>query len=116
MKTHAQLVKDVLAGRLMLVGELRNARVNKSAGVDRNSGDVIDRYEIVYAVETGAGFGQVMIFRNAPAGVTDETDVMANLTKGGRYAFELDRLVRRNSFVNAQLGFREPELLAPAAP
>ncbi len=111
MITNSQLLNRILEGRLILVGEFRNGRLNFKDTVDSVSGEKIQTVEYVYAVECGDAFGSVMIHRPQPAIAPDVTVVKLGLEKGRRYAFELDRLVRKGGFVNAHLGFREPELV-----
>lgn len=107
--TSNELLNRVMAGRLILVGEFRNGRVETKASLDRGSGLAIQTSGIVYAVECGSAFGTVLIHRAVPADVTNANDVNIGLIKGRRYAFELNRLVRNGDFVNAHLAFREPE-------
>ena len=108
-----QILRSVLDGRVFLIGEFRNAKVSTSNSVDCNSGEAIKEHEIVYAVEAGSTFGQVMIYRRPPTGFSEGDNPTTGLVKGARYAFDLDRLVRKSGFVNAHLGHREPELIVP---
>ncbi len=107
--TENELLERVIAGRIILVGEFRNGRVETKASLDRNNGEVIHIAQIVYAVECGSTFGTVIIYRTVPADMSMTGDIDIGLTKGRRYAFELDKLNRKGGFVTAQLGFREPE-------
>ena len=108
--TREQLTERLLSSHSLLVGEYRNGRVQSSNICDNNSGEKIQRHEIVYAVECGNTLGSVLIFRQLP----DDADVSKaeiGLIKGRRYVFELDFFQRKANGVTARLGYREPELL-----
>ncbi len=111
MITHNQLLERVLDGRLILVGEYRGGKLDYKDIVDSASGQKIQTVQYVYAVECGAAFGTVRIFRPQPIPTAEVTVTTIGLEKGRRYAFELDRLVHKGGFVTAHLGYREPELV-----
>ena len=104
------LIDALIAGRLFIVGEYRNGRVQSADAFDDKSGEKIQRHEIVYAVECGNTFGNVLIFRRLPGDV-DVAKVEINLIKGRRYAFELDGFTRRATGITAYLSYRQPEPL-----
>ena len=109
--TKNQLTDRVLDGHLVLVGEYRNGRFVFRETVDRVSGEKIQSGQYVYAVECRGAFGTVMIYRPQSVPGPDLTVTRPGLEKGQRYAFDLDRLVRKGGFVTAHLSHREPELV-----
>lgn len=81
MITKNQLLERVLEGRLILVGEYRNGRFDFRETVDHVSGEKIQCGQYVYAVECGAAFGTVLIYRPHPAPSPDLTVTKPGLEK-----------------------------------
>ncbi len=107
----SELLERVLAGRFVLVGEFRGARADKRGYVDRKTGLASSSIMITYVVEctVSGGFDLVKVTQRAPAAVTLPEQIEITLTKGKRYAFEIEGLSKERGYVSAWLGTREPE-------
>jgi hypothetical protein len=106
-----ELLKLVLDGRCLLVGEFRGGRVEKRGYVDRKTGLAAPSVIVTYLVECNVtgGFDMVKVSQRAPAAVTLPEQVEIGLTKGKRYVFEIESLSKERGVVSAWLGSREPQ-------
>ncbi|MBA3833593.1 MAG: hypothetical protein H0X34_17210 [Chthoniobacterales bacterium] len=109
----ADLLKLVLAGRFVLVGEYRGGRAELRGFVDRKTGLAASSVIVSYVVECAISgdFDMVKVSRKAPEAVTLPEQVEITLTKGKRYAFEIESLSKERGLIAAWLGSREPQPL-----
>jgi hypothetical protein len=107
----SDLLKRVLGGRFVLVGEFRGGRADLRGFVDRKTGMAASSVIVSYVIECAisGSFGLVKVNRRGPEGVTDPAQVFIALEKGRRYAFEIETLSKERGLISAWLGPWEPE-------
>lgn len=89
--TRQELLKEVLRGRLLIVGEFRAARAEAAGYVDRKTGDAIKYVQAIYIIECAClGMIDRAIIRQKLSGVEQPDDVQFPLEKGRLYVFLLD--------------------------
>jgi len=91
MITLRELGQGVLAGQLLISGEVRAADVREAGYVDKKTGLAASTLLITYFLERFSSWGYeiVKVTRRAPDGVADPASVPLLAQKGRTYAFEI---------------------------
>jgi len=116
--TPEELLRRMLLGHFILVGEVRAADVGETGFVDTKTGLSAKILRITYFVELphNGAYEIAKIIRFAPRGVTDPAQVPVGVEKGRRYAFDLDSIERKHGFLHARMRTALPELIEFGVP
>jgi hypothetical protein len=108
MITEAELLKEVLHGMLLIVGEYRGSRVESAGYVSHKSGDSIKYIRATHLLEcVWAGhFDRVTITQAFPESfpTVEAAEASFNYIKGRRYVFYLDSFKRERGHTFARMG------------
>jgi len=108
--THAELLTQILRGRLLLVGEFRGARAESAGFVDQRSGQAISYVRAVYIVECACrGVLDRAVIRQKRPLVDEPAQVQFPYEKGKRYVFFLEGFKLERGVFTGWIGDREPE-------
>lgn len=89
--TREELLRHVLRGRLLIVGEFRGASAEATGYVDRKTGNAIKYVQAIYVIECASqGMLDRAIMRQKLKGFDDPEDVQFPQEKGKLYVFLLD--------------------------
>jgi len=105
-----QLLRAVLQGELVLVGELRGVRAEDSTDFDKSTGQGIASGRAIYLIERlHSGMTVTMtIYQKFPDFATAE-EICARYERGKRYAFFLEGLRRKGPYWTGSIGERNPK-------
>ena len=109
--TTDELLKELLCGRLLLVGEYRGSRAEKSGYVDRKSGEAIHYVRALHIVECSCrgNLDRAMIYQRLPETVKKPEEAVFSYVKGALYAFFLVSCKWNNGHVICSMAEREAE-------
>jgi len=112
--SHAELLRQILRGRLLVVGEYRGARAESAGFVDQRTGQAISYVRAVYIVECACrGVMDRAVIRQRLLDVENPDDVLFPYEKGKQYVFFLDSFKRERGTFTGWME-REPELIEAA--
>ena len=112
--TLSQLIKEVLRGRPVLVGEYRGVKTHVRTYVDENTGETISRVLAHYSVEiiSRGNLERVLITEPLPDIVEKPEEANFPYVKGTRMVFFVDSLNWKNGSLSAYLRpGTKPEML-----
>jgi hypothetical protein len=110
--TREELLRHILRGRLLLVGEFRGARAEAAGYVDRRTGQAISYVRAIYIVECACrGFLDRAIIRQKRPAIEDPEKVEFPYKRGKQYVFFLDSFKLERGLFSGWIGDREPEPL-----
>jgi hypothetical protein len=110
--THEELLRHILRGRLLLVGEFRGARAEAAGYVDQRTGQAISYVRAVYIVEcTCRGVLDLAIIRQKRLSVEDPEQVQFPYEKGKHYVFFLEGFKVERGIFSGWIGDRGPEAI-----
>ncbi len=113
--TRDELAKEVLQGRLLIVGEYRGSRAEDAGYVDKKTGYKVEYIRATHLIECAwyDGVDRVLLTQAFPAAVTTVEQAVATFTyqRGLRYAFYLEWFKRDRGQLLARLAAWEPELI-----
>jgi hypothetical protein len=110
--THEELLRHILRGRLLLVGEFRGARAEAAGYVDQRTGQAISYVRAVYIVECACrGVLDRAIIRQKRLSVEDPEQVQFPYEKGKHYVFFLEGFKLERGIFSGWIGDRGPEPL-----
>jgi hypothetical protein len=113
--THAELLRQILRGRLLLVGEFRGARAESAGFVDQRSGQAISYVRAIFLVECSCrGVLDRAVIRQKRLGIETPDEVQFPYEKGKRYVFFLEGFKRERGVFTGWMGEREPEAVEEA--
>jgi hypothetical protein len=106
-----ELLKELLRGRLLLVGEYRGSRAEMSGYVDRKSGDAIRYVRAIHLVECACrgNLDRAMIYQRLPEAVEKPDEVVFPYVKGSFYVFFLVSCKWDNGQVICSMSDRQAE-------
>ena len=109
----AQLLREVLLGRLLIVGEFRGAHAAMDGYVDRTTGEKIGYVKAIILAEctVRGNLARAMFFQRLPEIVEKPEEDVFPYQKGKLYVFFLVSLKNDNGQVIGSLADLPPELL-----
>src|SRR5882724_1928611 len=113
--TTGELVKQVLQGILVLVGEYRGSHAEMAGYVDRKSGQAIHSIRAIHLVEC-LWYGRVdrvllMEYFQDTIGSVDEAEATFTYERGRKYVFYLESFKRERGQLIGRLAGWDPEPL-----
>ena len=111
--TTAELLKEVLLGRLLIVGEYRGSRAEEAGFVDKKSGEAIHYVRAIHLIECSCrgNLDRAMIYERLPEVIEKPEEAVFHYHKGRRYAFFLVSLKWDKGQVIGSMAARGPELI-----
>ena len=110
-----ELLRHILRGRLLLVGEFRGARAEAAGYVDQRTGQAISYVRAVYIVECACrGVLDRAVIRQKRLGIGSPNDVPFPYEKGKRYVFFLEGFKLERGIFTGWMGERDPEPIEEA--
>jgi hypothetical protein len=108
----AELLREVIGGRLLIVGEFRGAHAETRREVDRKSGEAFSFVQGMLLAEckVRGNLDRAIFYQRFPD-VEDAAEVVFPYMKGKLYVFFLVSLKNERGQVTGSLGDRKPELL-----
>ena len=108
--TEADITKEVMRGRLVVVGELRGTHAESAGYVDRRTGEAIKYVRVIYLIECACrGMLDRAVVSQKWTGVEDPELVNLPYEKGKLYAFFLDSFRLERGVFTGWRGDRGPE-------
>jgi len=109
----AELLREVLLGRLLIVGEFRGAHAAMDGYVDRTTGEKIGYVKAILLAEcqVRGNLARAMFYQRLPESVEKPEEAVFPYQKGKLYVFFLVSLKNDNGQVIGSLADRLPELL-----
>lgn len=110
--TQVELLRRVMRGELLIVGEFRGARAEVAAYVDKRTGDAISEIRATYLIECACrgDLDRSLIHRKL-GGFKNAEDVLLPQEKGKPYVFFLDSFKWERGGLSGWMPDREPEPL-----
>ena len=89
--TTTELLKEVLLGRLLIVGEYRGSRAEEAGFVDKKSGEAIQYVRAIHLIECSCrgNLDRAMIYERLPEVIEKPEEAVFHYQKGRRYVFFL---------------------------
>src|SRR6266516_2422813 len=110
--THEELLRHILRGRLLLVGEFRGARAEAAGYVDQRTGQAISYVRSLYIVECACrGVLDRAVIRQKRPAIEDPEKVEFPYEKGKQYVFFLEGFKLERGTFCGWIGDRGPEPL-----
>jgi hypothetical protein len=111
--TTKELLKEVLLGRLLIVGEYRGSRAEEAGYVDKKTGEAISYVRAIHLVECACrgNLDRAMIYERLPEVIEKPEEAVFHYQKGRRYAFFLVSLKWDKGQVIGSMAARGLELL-----
>lgn len=110
--TQEELLRHVMWGRLVIVGEFRGAYAESAGYVDQRTGDAISYVRAIYLIECRSrGVLDRAIIRQKRIGAELPENVQFSLEKGKSYVFFLDSFKLERGAFSGWMADREPELI-----
>ncbi|MGA3169563.1 MAG: hypothetical protein ABSE62_00975 [Chthoniobacteraceae bacterium] len=111
--TRVELMREVVRGRLLIVGEFRGARAEADGYVDRTTGEKIGyvRGILLAECEVRGNLSRAIFYQRLPDSVEKPEEAVFPYQKGKLYVFFLTSLKNDNGQVIGSLSDRAPELL-----
>jgi hypothetical protein len=110
--TKAELLRQILRGRLLLVGEFRGARAELAGFVDKRTGDAISYVRAIYLLECACrGVVDRAVIRKKLLDIEKPEDVLFPYEKGKIYVFSLESFKMERGAITGWMDHREPELI-----
>ena len=108
----AGLLREVLLGRLLIVGEFRGAHAAMDGYVDRTTGEKIGyvKATILAECQVRGNLARAMFYQRLPESVESPEEAVFPYEKGKLYVFFLTSLKNDNGQVIGSLSDRPPEL------
>jgi hypothetical protein len=109
----SELMREVVNGRLLIVGEFRGAYADADGYVDRTTGEKIAfvRAIILAECKVRGNLARAMFYQRLPESVETPEEAVFPYEKGKLYVFFLVTLKNDNGQVIGSLADRAPELL-----
>ena len=109
----AELLREVLLGRLLIVGEFRGAHAAMDGYVDRTTGEKVGYVKAILLAEcqVRGNLARAMFYQRLPESVETPEEAVFPYEKGKLYVFFLVSLKNDNGQVIGSLADRPPELL-----
>ena len=109
----AGLLREVLLGRLLIVGEFRGAHAAMDGYVDRTTGEKVGYVKAIILAEcqVRGNLARAMFYQRLPESVEKPEEAVFPYQKGKLYVFFLVSLKNDNRQVIGSLADRLPELL-----
>ena len=109
----AELLREVLLGRLLIVGEFRGAYASLDGYVDRTTGEKVGYVKAILLAEctVRGNLARAMFYQRLPEIVEKPEEAVFPYRKGNLYVFFLTSLKNDNGQVIGSLSDRAPELL-----
>jgi hypothetical protein len=116
--TPAELMAEVMVGRLLIVGEYRGAHAAMDGYVDRTTGEKIGYVKAILLAEcqSRGNLSRAIFYQRLPDKVHTPEDAVFPYQKGKRYAFFLTSLKNENGQVIGSLSDRPPEMVEEQQP
>ncbi len=110
--TRAELLRQVLRGRLLLVGEFRGARAESAGFVDKRTGQAISYVRAIYLLECACrGSIDRAVIRQRLLDVENPDDRLFPYEKGKLYVFSLESFRLERGTLTGWMDHREPEAI-----
>jgi len=113
--TTAELVKPVLRGNLVLVGEYRGSQAEMAGYVDKKSGQAISYVRGIHLAECDwyGHVDRVLLFEYFPetVGSVEEAEATFTYERGRKYVFYLEWFKRERGQLTGRLAEWDPEPL-----
>ena len=111
--TANELLKEVLVGRLLIVGEYRGSRAENAGYVDKKSGEAIHYVRAIHLVECACrgNMDRAIIYQRLPEIIEKPEEAVFHYLKGRRYVFFLVSLKWDKGQVIGSMAERGLELL-----
>ena len=109
----SELLREVLLGRLLIVGEFRGAHAAMDGYVDRTTGEKVGYVKAIILAEctVRGNLARAMFYQRLPESVETPEEAVFPYEKGKLYVFFLVSLKNDNGQVIGSLADRLPELL-----
>jgi len=109
----AELLREVLLGRLLIVGESRGAHAAMDGYVDRTTGEKVGYGKAILLAEctVRGNLARAMFYQRLPESVETPEEAVFPYQKGKLYVFFLVSLKNDNGQVIRSLSDRPPELM-----
>src|SRR5207302_5439306 len=110
--TRDELLKHVLRGRLVLVGEFRGAHAESAGYVNKRTGEAVSYVRATYLVECACrGILERAIIRQKRPEIEDPEQIKIPYEKGKLYAFFLEGFKLERGHFSGWIGDCESELI-----
>jgi hypothetical protein len=111
--TTVELLKEVLVGRLLIVGEYRGSRAEEAGYVDKKSGEAIHYVRAIHLIECACrgNLDRAIIYERLPEIIEKPEEAVFHHLKGRRYVFFLVSLKWDKGQVIGQMAARGAELI-----
>ena len=111
MITQSALLKEVMRGVLLIVGDYRGSQAEAAGYVDRKTGEAIRYVRAIHLIECACrgNIDRAIITQMMPEGVVIPEEVQFSYIRGRKYVFFLDSLRWERGQVTCRMATREPE-------
>ena len=114
--THSELLRQILRGRLLLVGEFRGGRAESAGFVDKRTGEAISYVRAIYLLECACrGSIDRAVVRQRLLDVEDPDDVLFPYEKGRLYVFSLESFRLERGTFTGWMDHLDPEPIEETA-
>lgn len=114
--THAELLREILRGSLLVVGEYRGSRAELAGYVDRKTGEAIHYIRAIHLIECLCRglVDRAIIMQRLPEifETVEEAEAAFRYVRGRKYAFFLESMRWERGQVTGWIGAREPQEIA----
>ena len=111
-----ELMREVLRGRLLIVGEYRGSAAERKGYVDRKSGEKIEYIRAIHLIECACrgNFDRAVVYQRLPESIETPEEAVFSYFKGRRYVFFLTKMNQEHGQVLCSMADRGPELIEDA--
>ncbi len=114
--THQELLREVLRGVLLIVGEYRGSKAEVTGYVDKKTGQAIHYVRAIHLIECicRGSIDRAIIFQMLPAVVETVEEAEARFTwvRGRKHVFFLESMRWERGQVTGRMEAREPQQIA----
>ena len=114
--THEELLREVLRGVLLIVGEYRGSRGELAGYVDKKTGEAIRYVRAIHLIECvcRGSIDRAIVTQMLPPVVetVEEAEVKFTWVRGRKYVFFLESIRWERGLVTGRMEAREPQQIA----